>query len=319
MSGASSCAASRSSSAGEDADPHRAAGARVSGRRRHRSLDAPSPRTPISRVASAAGGDDDGCRHRDGQGHPRARPDVGDALSLRRSRCMRPALAVVPFGMRSLLPSGIGVLALAAVVRLAAQLPPQTEAQRIQEHTEASALKHAEELARLAMSNAGLLHPSAEASFLRMGEAVRLWKRERNSGPAPLLAEGVLLDCLSRLSGVAVRRLPGEPALPVATRYAAQRGRAAARAFESALRRQPDLIEARLRRARLRAAGDSAALRELEPSPLRKQRRRSPTSPRSAAPPWRTGRAAMPTPSDGTSGRSSSIPDRRPRASRWAR
>jgi tetratricopeptide (TPR) repeat protein len=94
---------------------------------------------------------------------------------------------------------------------------------------------------------------------------VRLWKRERDSGAAPLLAEGVLLDCLSRLVGVAVRRpLPGEKALPVATSYAAQRRKAAERAFDAALRIDPKLIEARMRRARLGVVADPAAARELE-------------------------------------------------------
>ena len=173
---------------------------------------------------------------------------------------------MVPSGMRALLYGGCGaILMLAAGVRLAAQLPPPSETQRIQQITEELALKDAEGLARLAASNTGLLHPSAEASFQRMGEAVRLWKREKDSGAASLLAEGVLLDCLSRLTGVAVRRpLPGEKGLPVATGYAAQRRKAAEKAFNAALRIDPDLIEARLRRARLQAAGDSAAARELE-------------------------------------------------------
>jgi tetratricopeptide (TPR) repeat protein len=168
--------------------------------------------------------------------------------------------------MRALLYGGCGaILLVVAGARLAAQLPPPTELQRIQQISEEFAREKAEELALLAASNTGLLHPSAEASFRRMGEAVRLWKRERDSGAAPLLAEGVLLDCLSRLAGVAVRRpLPGEPALPVATNYPAQRQKAATRAFDAALRLQPDLIEARMRRARLRAAGDSSAAGELE-------------------------------------------------------
>lgn len=94
--------------------------------------------------------------------------------------------------MTSLLSGVFGAgFVVGASVYIAAQLPPSTQRQEIQRVTEEGALAKAEELARLAMSNTGVLHPSAEATFQSLGEAVRRWKSESDSGAAPLLAEGV--------------------------------------------------------------------------------------------------------------------------------
>ena len=109
----------------------------------------------------------------------------------------------------------------------------------------------------------GQLHPEAARAFVRWGEAVRLWKREKAAGAAPLLAEGVLFDCLARLQGVKTVgfRDEGPGRLDI---LEAQRPGRAAKAFDAALKIDPHLIEARMRAARIRAPKDSRAALELE-------------------------------------------------------
>jgi tetratricopeptide (TPR) repeat protein len=95
--------------------------------------------------------------------------------------------------------------------------------------------------------------------------AIKLWKKEPRAGAAPLLAEGVLLDCLGRLQGVTTRLVSTEvPLPPPFTAVAERRPSRAARAFDAALKIDPHLIEARMRAARIRAPSDSDAVLELE-------------------------------------------------------
>jgi tetratricopeptide (TPR) repeat protein len=109
----------------------------------------------------------------------------------------------------------------------------------------------------------GQLHPEAFLAFRRWGEAVRLWKKEKGAGAAPLLAEGVLFDCLSRLQGVKTVGFQdeGPGRLDI---LEARRPARAARAFDAALKIDPQLIEARMRAARIRASEDSRAAVTLE-------------------------------------------------------
>src|SRR5580765_2396721 len=46
-------------------------------------------------------------------------------------------------------------------------------------------------------------------AFTRWSEAAKGWKKEPRAGAAPLLAEGVLFDCLGRLPGVAMGPVGG--------------------------------------------------------------------------------------------------------------
>jgi tetratricopeptide (TPR) repeat protein len=159
----------------------------------------------------------------------------------------------------------------AAVIALATgggadgQLPPQTVQQQIENQIGDFAQAKAEELADRAMRGAlGTLHPDADLAFRRWDEAVRLWKKEKGAGAAPLLAEGVLFDCLGRLQGVKTSQLSGEHAHPVFADLAAERPARAARAFDAALKIDPSLIEARMRVARIRGMKNARALLELE-------------------------------------------------------
>ena len=136
--------------------------------------------------------------------------------------------------------------------------------QESQKRVEELAQRTAEEMARFAKGwQVGTLHPEAFQAFYRWGEAVRLWKKEKGAGAAPLLAEGVLFDCLSRLQGV---KTPGseEEGGGRLDILEAKRPARAAKAFDAALKIDPHLIEARMRAARIRAPKDSRAALELE-------------------------------------------------------
>ena len=109
----------------------------------------------------------------------------------------------------------------------------------------------------------GTLHPEASLMFRRWHEAVRLWKDETDAGAAPLLAEGVLFDCLRRLRGLKTPVFRGESAARFDI-IEARRPERAAEAFDAALKINPQMLEARLRAARIRAPDDSKAAFELE-------------------------------------------------------
>src|SRR5262245_27934666 len=48
----------------------------------------------------------------------------------------------------------------------------------------------------------GSMSPEGWLAFYRWNDAALVWKKEKDAGAAPLLAEGVLFDCLGRLQGV---------------------------------------------------------------------------------------------------------------------
>jgi tetratricopeptide (TPR) repeat protein len=144
------------------------------------------------------------------------------------------------------------------------QLPPQTVTQEAQKRVEDLAQRTAEEMARFARGwQVGQLHPEAVQAFSRWNAAVQLWKKEKSAGAAPLLAEGVLFDCLSRLQGVKTLGFKdeGPGRLDI---LEARRPARAAKAFDAALTIDPRLVEARLRAARIRASENSRAAVELE-------------------------------------------------------
>lgn len=161
-------------------------------------------------------------------------------------RSMRWALLVVP--LLSFVPSGA-----------AEQLPTQGTRQDAQRRIEDFAQTEAERLARTARTRrSGTLNLAADEAFRHLGETIRVWKGEKNSGADAVLAEGVLFDCLSRLEGVQMRPLLYERGGPY-LELAAERKAKAIRSFNSALRLQPSATEARFRLARL-----TGALPELE-------------------------------------------------------
>jgi hypothetical protein len=150
------------------------------------------------------------------------------------------------------------VVALSVGTRLEAQTAAETR--EMQERVRKTAQTKSEELSdRVRATTLGTLSPEAE-----WNQAVTKWKSEKNAGAGPLLAEGVLFDCLGRLQGVKTRLLTSEDPVPYFADLAAQRPARAARAFDAALKIDPALIEARMRAARIRAAKDPRAALELE-------------------------------------------------------
>jgi tetratricopeptide (TPR) repeat protein len=157
------------------------------------------------------------------------------------------------------------VAAAALSIGLTAQIRPTSqEADRIQKETEQRAQKRAEELAFRSAVLLGTLNPDADRAIRRWAVAVRDWKKERNAGAAPLVAEGVLFDCLSRLHGIVTSQIATEKPVTYAADFAANRRGHAVKAFKAALDIERDLTEARFRHARLRAADDPRARQELE-------------------------------------------------------
>lgn len=110
----------------------------------------------------------------------------------------------------------------------------------------------------------GTLTDEVAASFLRWESAVRTWKDVQGAGASPYLAEGVLFDCLGRMTGVRTPVLRGEKSTPFFFDLADGRPGRAVEAYERALLRDPNLHEARFRAARIRAKSDAAAARTLE-------------------------------------------------------
>ena len=156
------------------------------------------------------------------------------------------------------------VVAVSGGAGVETQAPPQTVTQEAQKRVEELAQRTAEEMAGFAKGwQVGQLHPEAFQAFRRWGEATRLWKKEKGAGAAPLLADGVLFDCLSRLQGVKTVGFQdeGPGRLDIVE---AKRPERAANAFDAALKIDPHLIEARMRAARIRAPKDSRAALELE-------------------------------------------------------
>jgi hypothetical protein len=172
---------------------------------------------------------------------------------------VRPALCVAALALAL----GPGVGAQGSVS--AGAVPTASQTQEIQERVKKSAEKRAEELAfRLRGTSLGALGPEGNDEVMRWDTAVWLWKKQKDAGAAPLLAEGVLFDCLSRLQGVKTPVLRSEKAVPYFLTLAEKRPSRAARAFDAALKIDPSLEEARMRAARIRAPMDRQAARELE-------------------------------------------------------
>ena len=161
-----------------------------------------------------------------------------------------------------------GAVALFLGATVGAQLrPPLSQAQmdEIQKRLNDEAESHAQEIADRARATVlGSLPSAANVAFFRWDQAIQLWKKEKSAGAAPFLAEGVLFDCLGRLQGVKTLLVPKEEAKPFFADVTADRPKRAAKAFDAALKLDPNLVEARLRAARIRAPADAGAALELE-------------------------------------------------------
>lgn len=121
-----------------------------------------------------------------------------------------------------------------------------------------------EELADRSKVFMGTLNVPESRAVRQWDLALQSWKKEKGSGSGALLAEGVLFDCLSRLHGILTSTLRSETAAPYFLDLAAQRPRRASKAFQSALKIDPNLVEARFRDARIRADKDEDARKQLE-------------------------------------------------------
>lgn len=111
----------------------------------------------------------------------------------------------------------------------------------------------------------GSLHQSSADAFRRWLLAARSWQAQTRQSPESLLAEGVLFDCLARMTGLRTGFTTGS----AVDRRFQDLGRSdpAGRArvlFEQALKVAPNLVEARFRAARIRAAKEEIAKQELE-------------------------------------------------------
>jgi hypothetical protein len=161
----------------------------------------------------------------------------------------------------------IGVIlgGLTAVTAVAQIARPPASTQETQTELERFVQKEAEAIeGRLKAGTLGALNLGTNQAITRWDLAVRQWKREKDSGAAPLLAEGVLFDCLGRLQGIYTRQVGGEVSRPLFADMAAARPARAVKSFDAALKLDPHLLEARVRRARLRAIEEPEASRELE-------------------------------------------------------
>lgn len=154
---------------------------------------------------------------------------------------------------------------LASTLLVANAAPQRPLPAQEQARLEALANESADAVAASARIWLGNLHPSGQAAFRRWAVVVYDWKRERAAGSSPLLAEGVLLDCLDRTLGVYSRMGTG---LAIDRRLQtlgqAPRDERAAQLFDRALKVDPTLIEARFRSARIRALKNSKAANQLE-------------------------------------------------------
>jgi hypothetical protein len=156
------------------------------------------------------------------------------------------------------------IVAASSAEAFEAQRPPLTVTQEAQKRVEEGAQRIAEDMAAFAKGwQVGQLHPEAATAFARWDAAVRLWKQERGAGAAPLLAEGVLFDCLGRLQGLKTLEFRDEGFGRLDT-LEAKRPARAAKAFDAALKIDSRLIEARMRAARIRAPKDLRAAAQLE-------------------------------------------------------
>ncbi len=142
--------------------------------------------------------------------------------------------------------------------------PPGSVSSEAAQRVESEALLYGEKLADRSKVVMGTLNPTETRAFRKWDLVAQTWKREKGVGAAPLLAEGVLFDCLSRLHGVLTFVLRSEMAVEYFLDLAAERPRRADRAFQAALKIDPHLTEARFRDARIRAERDLDARKQLE-------------------------------------------------------
>jgi hypothetical protein len=147
-------------------------------------------------------------------------------------------------------------------VRAAPQRPLTAQGQ---EQVKAAAREALDRAAASVRIWVGSLHPFGQTAFRRWALAVHEWKRESAPGPAPLLAEGVLLDCVERTLGLHASFHTG-PAIDRRLQLLGKGNRfeLAAESFNDALKLDPLLTEARFRSARIRATKDVRAAAELE-------------------------------------------------------
>jgi hypothetical protein len=110
----------------------------------------------------------------------------------------------------------------------------------------------------------GTLSADEARPLRRWDRVVQEWKKEKGAGAGPLLAEGVLFDCLSRLHGILTPVLSSETPVPYFLDLAAERPKRASKAFQAALKIDPGLTEARFRDARIRARKEVGARTQLE-------------------------------------------------------
>lgn len=167
-------------------------------------------------------------------------------------------------GSTDIFTAGIGVLVTSTLLigRAESQRPlPVQEQSKL----EALARESADAAAAGAKAWLGNMHPAGRSVFHKWAVAVYSWKRERDAGAAPLLAEGVLLDCLGRTRGLYTGFGTGRAVDPRLQRLGARDpSEVAARLFEEALKEDSHLIEARFRVARIRASADATAAVALE-------------------------------------------------------
>ena len=149
-----------------------------------------------------------------------------------------------------------------AVVR--AQLPPQTLRAEAQQRTDRTAIEEAQKAELILAGRLGAIRNDALAAMIPWSRAATAWKNEKQPGAGPHLAAGVLMDCLSRIRDVGTPFFAGDPMTPFPSDLAGQRAKRAADEFDAAVKANPSLIEARLRRARIRAPKDRSAAAELE-------------------------------------------------------
>jgi len=146
-----------------------------------------------------------------------------------------------------------------------AQGPPPVTQQERQDFVNSLATEWALKVGDLAKGViVGTLNDDVGAAFLRWASTLRTWKNVHGAGASPYLAEGVLFDCVGRMTGVRTPVLSGEKPTPFFFDLADGRPGRAVEAFERALQRDPDLHEARFRAARIRAKSDATAARTLE-------------------------------------------------------
>jgi hypothetical protein len=156
-------------------------------------------------------------------------------------------------------------LASGAVLVLSAQgRPPSTVVDDATKLVRDGARSLGEELADRSKVVMGRLKADESRAIQRWEFAVQSWKKERPLAAGALLAEGVLFDCLSRFHGILTVTLRSETRLPNFLDLAAQRPKRASKAFESALKIDPKLTEARLRISRIRSTSNLDARKELE-------------------------------------------------------